>query len=122
MEQDIDLGENDEEMDGLGYVVKTVVKFTSATAGTVEAEIVRWTGTWPAELEARKAEIEAEIAAQEDTFPYTYNTAAHTGTITMMEISVTEKVVGEVLVPFTVNVSAKTLTVGDGDSVLHLVE
>jgi hypothetical protein len=107
----IDLAEEkpDMGMEGLGVTMTMTAKFTSETAGTMTTTVT-YTGTWPDGVKDMLEEFLPEPG--EDSFTYNYDATEHTGTITSD---------GETS-NFTVDVSAKTLTVPeamDGEDMIY---
>jgi hypothetical protein len=86
--------------------LKQTLDFTSDTAGKFTGEITKFSGSW---TEAEKTEANGRVAAENMTFTYTYDKTTKNGTISAMGG-----------VAFTVDVSKKELTLGEGSTVFKL--
>jgi hypothetical protein len=99
--------------DGLGMKVKVTLNFTSTTAGTITVAVTEWIGTWEAES---KTKMEGMITAGNGPFTSIYDSATKAGTVTYNTPDMLEEGATETThLPFTVDVSAKTLTTTEVD-------
>jgi hypothetical protein len=95
---------DDVEEGVLSVDVTITEQFTSATAGTQTATTSNWSSGFSTQQGLMlKQIVEYAIAGSTDSFTYTYDAVEHTGTITTTTSEETSD--------FTVNVSAKTITI-----------
>jgi hypothetical protein len=93
-----------EAKEGLAVRVKSTLKFTTDTEGTITTEVIKWIGEWNEMMQAMMTEAMAE---DNGSFTYTYESTGNTGEYIMTDSQKTTT--------FKVDVGAKTLNSKDDD-------